>query len=210
MARGLAERGHQVFVVTNASEVENAFRMQLTDQDERLLEPRFEASGGCVRVVQTPGTTLKYRYIPWANPFVSRLASLACQTVREYGCDAIYSYYFEPYSVAAHLASRWTSVPYIVKHAGSDLGRLMDLPDLKTAYEEILKAANLVVTDPGHKEYFAGLGVSANRIFTGLVFSLPTEFFHPGAEPIDVTRVLQSLAASARLAGRSTPACRTD
>ena len=210
MARGLAERGHQVFVVTNASEVEDSFRMQLTDQDERLLEPRFEASGGCVRVVQTPGTTLKYRYIPWANPFVSRLASLACQTVREYGCDAIYSYYFEPYGVAAHLASRWTGVPYIVKHAGSDLGRLMDLPDLKTAYEEILKAANLVVTDPGHKEYFAGLGVSANRIFTGLVFSLPTEFFHPGAEPIDVARVLQSLAASARLAGRSTPACRTD
>ena len=95
MARGLAARGHQVFVVTNASEVEDEFRMQLTEADESLIQPEFEATGGFIRMVRMPATTMKYRYIPWANPFVSRLASLACQAVREHGCEAIYSYYFE-------------------------------------------------------------------------------------------------------------------
>ncbi len=209
MARGLAARGHQVFVVTNASEVEDAFRMHLTEADEPLIQPEFEASGGFVRLVQMPATTLKYRYIPWANPFVSRLASLACRAVREYGCEAIYSYYFEPYGVAAQLASLWTGVPYIIKHAGSDLGRLMELPDLRTTYEEILKGAGLIVTDPRHEEPFAALGVNPDRIFTDLVFSLPTDLFHPGAPAMDVAGVLQSLGSSHPSAGRPTP-WRTD
>ena len=190
MARGLASRGHQVYVVTNAFEVEDAFRMRMLSGDEDWLEPRFPESGGFVRLVPMPATTLQYRYIPWSNPFVTRLASLACQTIRQYGCEAIYSYYFEPYGVAAHLASRWTGVPYTVKHAGSDLGRLINQSDLKTTYEEIMKAAGLVVTDAGHKEIFTGLGVRPDHIFTDLSFALSADMFHPGAEPMDVAAVL--------------------
>jgi glycosyltransferase involved in cell wall biosynthesis len=185
MARGLAERGHQVYVVTNAPEIENGFRMQLTAEDDKFYEPRFE-SGGFVKVIATAPVTMNYRYIPWANPFVSRLAALACQTIREHGCEAIYSYYFEPYAVAAHLVSQWTGVPYIVKHAGSDLGRLMNQPDLRTTYEEVLKAADLVVTEPTMLQRFADLGVDPRRIFTGFLFSVFTEFFHPEAPPMEL------------------------
>jgi hypothetical protein len=68
----------------------------------------------------TPGT--RHEYIPWANPFVTKLASIATDVIKAYGCELIYSFYLEPYAVAAHLASRWTGVPYGIRHAGSDMG----------------------------------------------------------------------------------------
>src|SRR5579862_3413321 len=52
MARGLAQRGHDVHVVTNADEVEATFRMTLEADDEPLLELTSESSGGRVRVYQ--------------------------------------------------------------------------------------------------------------------------------------------------------------
>lgn len=46
LARGLAERGSVVHIVTNAGEVENAYQMRLIGEDVDWLEPRFGTSGG--------------------------------------------------------------------------------------------------------------------------------------------------------------------
>lgn len=50
-ARGLAERGHEVFVVTNAAEVEPAFRIQLEPGDISFLQSEFP-NGGAVRLFE--------------------------------------------------------------------------------------------------------------------------------------------------------------
>ena len=72
----------------------------------------------------------------------------------------------------------------------------MQLADLRIAYEEILKGASLIVTDPRHEGQFTDLGVDPARVFTDLVFSLPTDLFHPGAPPMDIAGVLQWLSSS--------------
>ena len=79
-------------------------------------------------------------YIPLNNPTVTRLATIAANIIRNERCGVIFSYYFEPYGLAAHLASYWTAIPYVLKHAGSDLNRLMALDELQTCYLEVLLA----------------------------------------------------------------------
>src|SRR5882724_2208059 len=126
--RGLAERGHQVYVVTNASEVETRYRLQLDAADLDHLEASF-ISGGLVRVFQPERGTTRISHIPLSNPFVSKLAGMATQVIREFSCEVVVGSYFEPYGVAAAMAAHWTSSSLILEHAGSDLDRLMRLPE---------------------------------------------------------------------------------
>lgn len=194
--RGLAERGHEVHVVTNADEVEDHYRLSLEDDDAEWLQPRFPSAGGFVEVRNCESFGVRrMNHIPLSNPFVTKLASLATQTVRQYDCEAIYSYYFEPYGMAGHLASHWTGVPQVVRHAGSDLERLMKVPDLSTAYKEVVRAAALVLTGKGLVERFVRMGVGVGRIRSGLGFSPPPTLFNPQAAPMDVNGFLRRLAA---------------
>jgi hypothetical protein len=105
--------------------------------------------------------------IPIGNPTVTRLATMATDIIRKHDCKIIYSYYLEPNAMAAHPASAWTGVPYLVKHAGSDLDRLLPLDDLKTAYLEVL--------DPR------------------IAFGLPEHYFHPDGPRMDINGLLAEL-----------------
>lgn len=194
LAYGLAQRGHEVHVVTNADEVEGEYRMHLQPGDEEYLAPSFPASGGFVRVVHSERLSYRMAHIPWHNPFVTKLASIATQTIREHGCEAIFAHYFEPYGIAAYLASQWTKTPWIVRHAGSDLDRLMAMPHLSTAYKETLRAADGLVTRGALIERFLGMGVSPARIFSASPYAPPDELFRPGAPPLDVNALPHQLA----------------
>lgn len=194
--RGVAELGHEVYVVTNADEVENVYRLYFEEDDKDWYEPRFESARGFVRVRNTERFgSRKISHIPFTNPFVTKLASVATQTIRQHNCEVIVASYFEPYGVAGFLASQWTGVPYVIKHAGSDLDRLMKAPDLSTAYKEILKRAARVLTTEGLVERFARMGVDEDRIRTDIKFSVPTELFNPSAAPMDVNGFLQRITA---------------
>jgi glycosyltransferase involved in cell wall biosynthesis len=189
LVRGLAERGHDVHVVTNAEEVEDEYRLALRPEDHGWFEPRFEASGGSVRVSgPQPYSRRAMGHIPFANPFVSKLASLATDVVRRERCEAILAYYYEPYGVAGWLASRWTDRPLILKHAGSDLDRLFRVPDLATTYKEILRSSTAVVTQPSLMPRFVGMGVDRSRLERDVPYSLPTDVFHSSAAPLDLAR----------------------
>ena len=188
LARGLAERGHEIHVVTNAEEVEDRYRLALAAEDASWYQPRFEG-GGSVRVYNAePFTRHAMEHIPTANPFVSKLASLATDVVRRHGCGTILAYYFEPYAVAGWLASRWTNRPLIIKHAGSDLDRLCRVPDLATTYKEILRSADLVVTQPRLMPRFLGMGVDRQRLERDIPYALPREVFKPEGESLDIAR----------------------
>lgn len=194
IAYGLAERGHHIRFVTNANEVEASYRMHIMEDDASWYEPRFEPSGGFVKVRNSePFSRGRMGHIPVANPFVTKLSSIATQIVMSQSCDLIYSSYFEPYGMAAYLASQWTGVPFVVQHAGSDLDRLMKVPDLSTAYKEMLKAAACVVTKRALTPRFLGMGIDPSRIEDNLVFGLRTSLFNPQAAPMDVNDFLRQI-----------------
>lgn len=181
IARGLASRGHEVHVVTNAAEVEPDYRMEFVPEDRAWYQPVFPRTGGSVRVhgIQ-PFDERAMRHIPQTDPVVSRLAGLTARTVRAFGCDAVLSYYYEPYAVAAAMAAGWTGRPLAVKHAGSDLDRLCRVPDLAAAYREVLRSADMVLTRPALMPRFLAMGVDPRRLRDDVPFPVPTEVFHPG------------------------------
>jgi len=192
VGHGLAEKGHQVYLVTNADEVEPTYRMYHEKDDLQWYEPYFKETGGFVSLRNSERfSRQRMGHIPVSNPFVTKLASLAADSVRQHDCRIIYSYYFEPYGMAGYLASRWTGVPLIIQHAGSDLERLMKSPDLSTAYREILNAADLVITHRHLVNRFIAIGVKEKKIVHDMIFGLPPKLFNPAAPPMDVSAFLR-------------------
>jgi glycosyltransferase involved in cell wall biosynthesis len=185
--RGLAEAGHEVFVVTNAAEVEPAFRIRLQPADTPELAPAFPG-GGAVQVFRPEHLSRRLSHIPQGNPFVSKLAGLATQVIREFDCEVVVGSYFEPFGVAASLAASWTRRPYLIQHAGSDLDRLMRIPELATTYREMLRGADAVITRPNLYPRFLGLGVRPEALRTGPPFAIPAQFT-PAATPMPADEI---------------------
>lgn len=186
-ARGLAERGHQVFVVTNADEVEDTFRIHLEERDRADGGDYAIAheSGGSVTVLSSqPQDPRRMYYIPMGNPVVTKLATAAADVVRRETCDVIFAYYLEPYGVAAHLASTWTGVPYVFKHAGSDLHRLMELPELRGCYLEVLRGASRIISRGPSRKKLLDAGITPASLTSEVAFGVPLSHFHPTAAPL--------------------------
>jgi len=203
LAHGLAKKGHEIHVVTNAREVEPAYRMHLDElsdpADAAHYESAFPSSGGSVVVHATEAfSAIRMEHIPRSNPFVTKLASVATETIRLHACNLVFAYYYEPYAVAGHLAATWTGTPLVVKHAGSDLDRLMRVPGMATTYKEILRRADAVVTRRRLIGRFLGFGVRPERLRLDQGFGHPRALFHPEAPALDVESVLRSAGRDCR------------
>ena len=199
LARGLASRGHAIHIVTNADEVEEQFRMQLGSEDAEMLQPQFD-NGGSVRVhhVESFDPSAMF-HIPVANPFVTRLASLATEVVRRYGCEVILAFYLEPYGMAGWFAAQRCGRPLLLKHAGSDLERLAKVADLGLAYKEILGDASAVVTSGRLMRRFSGMGVLPSRIVENPPYRLDSGFFSPHGPALDAIAMAISDGAGSRV-----------
>jgi glycosyltransferase involved in cell wall biosynthesis len=191
LARALAQQGHRVSVVTNANEVESAYRIWIPPGDERMLEADFD-NGGSVSARFSGLHREHLTHIPYSNPFVTKLSSLATEAVRSEKCELLFAYYYEPYGISAQLASSWTGTPFVVQNAGSDKSRLMAHPELSVAYTEMIRRASLVITGG---TLFERLGVAPQRLTHGwLKTMLPREWFHPEATPLQLDELIRSLS----------------
>ncbi|MBA2287573.1 MAG: glycosyltransferase [Ktedonobacteraceae bacterium] len=181
----LAQEGFDIHVVTNAQEVEYHYRNLDDPWFAQPLE-KLSASAPGTLTIHSSSSSRRHSHIPWANPFVTKLATIATTVIETYGCELIYSYYLEPYALAAYLASQWTHVPYGLRHAGSDVGRLLLCPDLRGAYEHVIRAADFVFASSDTFRRFLHLGVDLDTLYFPVHDSLPTEYFHPDATPLDI------------------------
>lgn len=186
----LAREGFDVHVVTNAQEVERPFR-NLEDSwfSHPLNNPSFPMKGSLT--VHSSSSSQKQSYIPWANPFVTKLAAIATDVIETYGCDLIYSYYLEPYAMAAYLASQWTGIPYGIRTAGSDIGRLFQCQNLQTSYSQVFRSADYVFAVESTFRRLLHLGVDFEKLYFPVQNSLPTEYFHPAAPPLDINKLVE-------------------
>jgi len=188
LARGLAQRGHQVTVVTNAGEVESPCRLFLDEEQGVWYQPIFSDTSGRVTVLNTSPFGPSQFYIPWSNPFVTKLAALAMRAVQDFGSELIFSHYLEPYSIAGYLAANWTGVPHVVTHSGSDIGRLLKNESLRPVYLEVIRHANHFVAKNR-------IAASITHVDSGEVRNLspyapPEDFFNPSTPPLDLNALL--------------------
>jgi len=188
LARGLAQRGHEVVVVTNAREVETPCRLW-SEEAQALLDPlRAYLEPGRIEILNTAEFGHAQFHIPRTNPFITKLTALTLHAVRELNCELIFSHYLEPYAVAGHLASSWTNAVHVVTHSGSDIGRLLKNPDLGPVYLEVIRRANLFV--PKNRRAAELTGTSSFRDSPAFPYAPPPEYFHPGVPLLDVNDLL--------------------
>jgi glycosyltransferase involved in cell wall biosynthesis len=188
LARGLAERGHEVVVVTNAGEVETSCRLWGEESQPSPDVSQTDDDAGRVVVLQTAAFGHSQFHIPWSNPFATKLAALTLKAIRERKCELIFTHYLEPYALAGHLAASWTNTPHVVTHSGSDIGRLLKNPDLAPSYLEIIKRATLFV--PKNRQAGELTGTSLAGFSPPSPYAPPEKLFNPGACLLDVNSLL--------------------
>jgi glycosyltransferase involved in cell wall biosynthesis len=198
-AHELARRGHGVFVVTNAAEVEPEFRQMLLPGDAERLD--CDHGEGFVRCVQTE-TVPVGSYLPWAQPYASKLFGRGLSVIEEHGCDLLVGWYLEPYGLVAAQLAAATGAPLVLRHAGSDVGRLAQNPDLRPAYDWALRRAERVLTTPSSSDLLADLGADRSRQLF-LEGSRPPPYFRPDADPLDLDDVRRRAASRWEAVGLS-------
>jgi len=187
-AHGLAARGHEVHVITNAKEVRSPFRMYMREADWLRCEATYGA--GSVTVHWTNRDDRAQYYIPMASPFVSNLAAIGARVHSRHPFDVVFSHYMEPYGVAGHLVAEMTGVPHVARMAGSDAGRLWHHVQLELLYDHVLRSAEAVVATGAVADRAVQRGVDRSRIVRGGAFVLPDEVFSPFGPVLDLASVL--------------------
>lgn len=176
LTRGLAERGHQVYIVTNAWEVEERYRekMTLDDHDNFLNLPNL-------RIHATPQNELP-GYIPQGNPFEVKLASIVLSLLNKEGLDVLDSWYLVPNAIAAFMVACVTESkpPWAIRHAGSDISRLLPYPLFEPLLKQVLLKADKVITYRSSRDTFLSYGVPKEKLWFNEKVSVNTDFFSPG------------------------------
>lgn len=175
LSRALAELGHDVHVITNAHEVEGTYREKISLEDLQFMKhPNLHIHA------TSPGDIPAY--IPKGNPFEVKLASLAIDVIQQFRLDLLDCWYFLPNGVAGYLAHTITGIPWVVRHAGSDLGRILPHHLFETLLKNILARASRVVTQKGSTALMLSLGVSEKRLWFSSKDSVNTLYFSPEGE----------------------------
>ena len=121
----------------------------------------------------------RHVFVPQTNPSVSKLLSLGLEMVETVKPDFIWAHYLEPYGVVAMMLSKITGIPYVFRHAGSDIGRLMLTSQLRRIHYEVLQNAIMIMTQSHHHEQLITLGVSAQRLGRSIQVKMRPELFFP-------------------------------
>lgn len=186
----LAKHGHQVHLISNGTETEEEFRVTLGRIPDDMSGTPFVDVKENLHIHYTDETA-KYQYIPYANPFVTKLATLATNVVREFKCELILGHYLEPYGVAAYLTSQNTGIPFGLKHAGSDVGRLLKSPEHKTLYYDMFSKADFILPSSSTTRRFYHAGVDPYKVVPFAPPTCPEFIYNAERTPLNLGQYLE-------------------
>jgi glycosyltransferase involved in cell wall biosynthesis len=181
LAKALGEKGHEVHIVTNAWEVEGEYREAIEADD---LNFAYQPKGV---YVHNTDPFIEPAYIPYSKPYTEKIASLAIDIVKEYDLQLIDSWYILPYVISGFLTKIMTDRPQIMRHAGSDMTRLLASPYLGRLFTSIFEKVDKIITYPSMRERFLSLGISEEKLFYNSKVSVDTKAFNPDVEPFDLS-----------------------
>jgi len=161
-ALNLHHKGIETYVVTNSEEVEPCFRTALLKDDISYLKDIYSKVG------YRPIDKLEHPHIPNSKSYSERLFGKAIQVIDEIKPDLIIGWYFLPYGLVAAWVGLATSIPYVLIHAGSDLGRHSKNPNLKIAFSWMISNAKAIISSGNQKvrEDLYILGATEDKIVT--------------------------------------------
>jgi hypothetical protein len=83
-----------------------------------------------------------------------------------------------------------TGRPHVIKHAGSDVGRLLMHPQMRGLYDHILAKATRIVTGGIMAKRFLESGIDRSQLFLEDDFRVPDSIFCPEGDVLDLTKLL--------------------
>ncbi len=179
LAKALGERGHEVHIVTNALEVEEEYRERF-EVNEQQYAPKNVS-------IHSTNPDNNPWHIPFSKAYTERIANLAIEVIEKYDIQLIDSYYILPYGVAAYITKNITSRPQILRHAGSDIGKLLASPSYNTLFKAIFQRADKILTIPPLKEMFLSLGIPESKIVFDEIVIVDTKAFNPEVAPFPLS-----------------------
>jgi len=168
MAQGLAERGIETHVVTNANCVKKEY---FIDDLSPETPPNL--------IIHFVDPDIPW-HIPCSDLYVPRLLDKALQVTRENQIDLIDTGYLIPYGIVGYLASKITGIPFLVRHGGSDIVKFLNVGILKHLLGNVIQDAAAVITDDKNKGLFENLN---SNVFVIPRYIPDQRYFKPSLTP---------------------------
>jgi len=137
----IAAAGHSVCVLSNAATMPFGFKQMFLPGDDVRLQTGPER----MELHMLKGVPSQ-SYIPWAPPYFSQFMSQCLKRIEERRPDVIVGWYLEPYGLVAAVIGQMFGIPVILRHAGSDIGRMRTLGGLTGLYDWALSGAARVIS----------------------------------------------------------------
>lgn len=168
-------------VLTNSYDVEEEYRIPV---DENFVKRMTQYSN---LKIHTPNPVTVPKYIPKYWPMSERLISLGIKLVEKIKPDVIDAGYFLPYVFVGWVLHKKTKIPFVIRHAGSDIERILRNENLSFLYREIISDASGVITSNHMRDFFTGIGADEASIFIpSHQRSVPLEHFNPSGDKMKI------------------------
>lgn len=142
LAQGLAEKGIETHVVTNANCVEKDYLVG-DPAPQNYINPSIHFIDPDIPW-----------HIPYSELYISRLLDKTLEIIDKTGIDLIDTHYLIPYGIVGYLASKIKGIPYIIRHGGSDISKFIQKKKLNCLINEVIKDASAIITDNKNKNLF--------------------------------------------------------
>jgi len=177
LTRALADRGHEIHIITNANEVETDYKEKLSDEDKNILYDQKNIFIHSTSYDDMPEIR------PIYNPFETKLANVALKVIKEHKLDIIDSWFFVPNSVAGYMVKQITNIPWVVRHGGSDIATHLPSKHFDELLKEILKKADKIVTHATNKEAFISRGILEEKLWVTITSFVNRKYFNADIKP---------------------------
>jgi glycosyltransferase involved in cell wall biosynthesis len=175
----LGECGHEVHIVTNSLEVEEDYREVFN-----LTDPAFLLKNVFVHSTDTESNPW---HIPFSPSYTERISNLAIEVIRDHNIQIIDSNFILPYGIAGNITKNITGVPQILRHAGSDIGKLFKSTSYSTLFNSIFQRVDKILTYPQLKDMFISMGIPESRISIDDRVIVDTRAFNPQVDPFPIS-----------------------
>lgn len=142
LARGLAERGHEIHVITNKISAGQEYQIAQGDK-EPAVAPNLE--------VHRPSNEIPW-HIPDDEENALALLNLAINVVRKHSIQILDTGYLIPYGILGHLTKCSTGVRHVIRHGGSDIEKFLKGRIWGTLINETVTHTDIMVTDTQYQD----------------------------------------------------------
>ena len=178
-AKALGEKGHEVHIITNSLEVEDDYKEVFDLNDPAFLPKNV--------FIHSTDVEKNPWHIPFSPAYTERISNLAIEVIRDYNIQIIDSNFILPYGIAGNITKNITGVPQILRHAGSDIGKLFKSTSYSTLFNSIFQRADKILTYPQLKDMFISMGIPESRISIDDMVIVDSRAFNPQVDPFPIS-----------------------